>query len=90
LTEEEANTDGNMMEDMPLEGKMPIDPAAAEEDLVQQITEETGAEGDPHQHNERKSDEISQDITEETGGHGDMNLHAERKVDDMGNRLHEE
>lgn len=90
LTSEEANAGGNMMQDMPLEGHMPIDPAAAEEDLAQRVTEDTGSGGDPHQHNERKADEIAKSITEDTGAEGDMNLHAERKVDEMGNRMYEE
>ena len=47
MTEEEAEA-GQMMQDMPLEGHMPIDPAQAEEDLAQRITEDTGSEGDPH------------------------------------------
>jgi hypothetical protein len=43
-----------MMEDMPLQGSMPIDPASAEEDLAQRITEDTGAGGDMALHAERK------------------------------------
>jgi len=43
VTEDEA--DAGMMEDMPLEGHMPIDPARAEEDLAQRVTEATGAGG---------------------------------------------
>jgi hypothetical protein len=89
LSEDEANS-GGMMQDMPLEGKMPIDPAAAEEDLAQRVTEETGSGGDPHLHNERKADQISEDMTEETGAGGDMNVHAERKVEQMGQEMAEE
>lgn len=90
LTAGEADAGGNMMQDMPLEGRMPIDPAAAEEEIAQQVTEETGSGGDPHRHNKRKAEEIARDMTEETGAQGDMNLHAERKVDEMGNRMFEE
>ena len=44
VTEEEAEA-GRMMQDMPLEGHMPIDPAQAEEDLAQKVTEDTGSGG---------------------------------------------
>jgi hypothetical protein len=90
LSAEEASSGGNMMEDMPLEGKMPIDPAAAEEDIAQRITEDTGTGGDPHEHNEIKADQMAQSMTEDTGAGGDMNLHAERKVDQMGNEMFED
>src|SRR5215204_6446651 len=43
-TESEADA-GRMMQDMPLEGHMPIDPAQAEEDLAQKVTEDTGSGG---------------------------------------------
>ncbi|MGI8859548.1 MAG: hypothetical protein ACR2HO_05270 [Rubrobacteraceae bacterium] len=88
VTEEEA--EAGMMQDMPLHGIMPYDPASAEEDLAQRVTEETGSGGDPHAHNERKADEISQQLTEDTGAGGDMNEHAERKVDQMGQEMFEE
>src|SRR5215213_8070213 len=44
VTEEEAEA-GQMMQDMPLEGHMPIDPAQAEEDLAQRVTEDTASGG---------------------------------------------
>lgn len=90
LTPEEANVGGNMMQDMPLEGKMPIDPAQAEEDLAQELTEETGSGGDIHLHAERKAEEMANQMTEDTGAGGDMNLHAERKVEQMGNEMFED
>ena len=90
VTEEEANAGGGMMEDMPLEGHMPIDPARAGEDLAQRLTEDTGAGGDVHLHNERKADEMAKQMTEDTGAGGDMNLHAERKVDQMGSEMFED
>jgi len=74
-------------EGMPLEGVMPYDPASAGEDLVERTTKDTGAEGDPHQHNESKAGEMAQQMTEDTGAGGDMNLHAERKVEQMGNDM---
>ena len=46
VTEEEAQA-GQMMQDMPLQGHMPIDPAQAEEDLAQRVTEDTGFGGGP-------------------------------------------
>ena len=79
-----------MQEDMPLEGSMPYDPASAEEDLAQRVTEETGSGGDVHLHAERKAEEMAQQMTEDTGAGGDMNLHAERKVDHMGNEMFED
>jgi hypothetical protein len=79
-----------MQEGMPLEGVAPYDPASAEEDLAQRVTEDTDAGGDPHLHNERKADEIARQMTEDTGAGGDMNLHAERKVEQMGNEMFEE
>lgn len=90
LSDQEANAGGNMMEDMPLEGKMPIDPARAEEELAQDLTEDTGAGGDIHLHTERKADEMANQMTEDTGTEGDMAEHAERKVDQMGNEMVEE
>ncbi len=89
VTKKEANVGGGMMEDMPLEGHMPINPAQAEEDLAQRLTEDTGAGGDIHLHNERKADEMSNQMTEDTGAGGDMTLHAERKVDQMGSEMFE-
>jgi hypothetical protein len=44
MSEEEADA-GRMMRDMPLAGHMPIDPAQAEEDLAQRVTEDTGSGG---------------------------------------------
>jgi hypothetical protein len=84
-----AETGGDMMKDMPLEGTG-MDPEAAHEDLAQRVTEETGSGGDPHQHAERKADEIANQITEETGAGGDMQVHAERKVEQMGREMFEE
>ena len=43
---------------MPLQGIMPYDPESAEEDLARRVTEETGAAGEPHAHNERKANDI--------------------------------
>jgi hypothetical protein len=83
VSEATANADAGMMEDMPLQGVMPIDPAEAEEDLAQRVTEDTGAGGDPHLHNERRAEQMTKEMTEDTGAEGDMNLHAERKVDEM-------
>lgn len=80
LTEEEANAGGNMMEDMPLEGKMPIDPAQAEKDLAERVTEDTDGHGDPHKHAEDKADEMASQMTEDTDADGDMVEHAEHKV----------
>jgi hypothetical protein len=85
----EANAEG-MQEGMPLEGVMPYDPESAGEDLAQRVTEETGAGGDPHAHNEQKASEIATEMTEDTGAGGDMNLDAERRVDEMGNRMFED
>jgi hypothetical protein len=79
-----------MQEDMPLEGAIPYDPASAEENLAQRVTEETGSGGDVHLHAERKADEMAQQMTEDTGAGGDMNLHAGRKVDQMGNEMSED
>ena len=79
-----------MQESMPLEGVMPYDAASAEQDLAQRVTEETGAGGDPHAHNEQKADEIAADMTEDTGAGGDMNLDAERRVEQMGERMFED
>ncbi len=88
VTDEEA--EAGMMQDMPLEGVMPYDPASAEEDLAKRVMEETGSDGDPHAHNERKADEISKQFTEDTGADGDMIEHAERKVNQMGREMFEE
>ena len=87
--EGEAEAQG-MQEGMPLEGVMPYDPESAHEDLAQRVTEETGADGDPHAHNEAKADELAQSMTEETGAEGDMVQHAERKVDNMGKEMFED
>lgn len=81
---------GEMQEDMPLEGVMPYDPASAEEDLAQRITEETGSGGDVHLHNERKAGEMARQMTDDTGAGGDMNLHAQRKVEQMGSEMFED
>jgi hypothetical protein len=88
-TEAEADA-GRMMQDMPLEDHMPIDPAQAEEDLAQRVTEDTGSGGDPHLHNERKAEEIANQITGATGADGDMQVHAERKVDQMSQEMYED
>jgi hypothetical protein len=85
----EAAPEG-IQENMPLEGVMPYDPASAEEDIAQRVTEETGAHGDPHAHNEQKAGEIATEMTEETGAGGDMNLDAERRVEGMGERMFED
>jgi hypothetical protein len=69
---------------------MPIDPAQAEEDLAQRVTEDTGSEGDPHLHNERKAEEIANQVTGDTGAEGDMQVHAERKVDQMSQEMYED
>ncbi len=86
----DGEAEAGMMQDMPLEGVMPYDPASAEEDLAKRVTEETGSDGDPHAHNERKADEISKQFTEDTGADGDMIEHAERKVNQMGREMFEE
>ena len=85
----EAEASG-MQENMPLEGVMPYDPASAGEDLAERTTEETGAEGDPHLHNERKAGEMARRMTEDTGAGGDMNLHAERKVQQVTDEMFED
>jgi hypothetical protein len=85
----EAEPD-EMHEDMPLEGVMPYDPESAGEDLAERTTEDTGAGGDPHQHNERKAGEMARQMTEDTGAGGDMNLHAERKVKQLGEEMFED
>lgn len=77
----EADAD-EMQDDMPLAGVMPFDPASAEEDLAQRVTEDTDAGGDPHRHNERKAEEMAGQMTEDTNAAGDMTLHAERKVEE--------
>jgi hypothetical protein len=78
-----------MMKDMPLEGTG-MDPEAAHEDLAQRVTEDTGSEGDPHLHAERKADELSKEMTEDTGAEGDMQAHADRKVEQMADEMFEE
>jgi len=85
VADEEAKA--GMMRDMPLEGIMPQNPADAEEDLAQRVTEETGSGGDPHAHNERKAGEIAQQFTEDTHADGDMTEHAEHKVNQMGREM---
>ena len=84
----EADAD-EMQEDMPLAGIMPYDPASAGENLAERTTEDTGARGDPHQHNEIKAREMAKRMTEDTGADGDMNLHAERKVEQAGDQMFE-
>ncbi len=78
------------MKDMPLEVHLPYDPARAEEDLAQRVTEDTGSEGDPHAHSERKAEELATGMTGDTGASGDMNLDAERRVEQMGNSMFED
>ena len=75
---------------MPLEDHVPFNAAEAEEDLAQRITEDTGGHGDPHAHNEQKSDEMAQQMTEDTGAEGDMTKHAEGKVAQHGQQMFEE
>jgi hypothetical protein len=65
---------------------MPYDPESAGENLAERTTEDTGAGGDPHQHNEIKAREMANQMTEDTGAGGDMNLHAQRKVEQMGDQ----
>jgi hypothetical protein len=84
----EADAD-EPQEEMPLEGVMPYDAAGAEEDLAERTTEDTGAGGDPHQHNEIKAREMAERMTEDTRAGGDMNLHAERKVEQTGDQMFE-
>ena len=74
---------------MPLEGVMLYDPASAGGDLAERTTEDTGARGDPHQHNEIKAREMAKQMTEDTGADGDINLHAERKVEQAGDQMFE-
>ena len=81
---------GEMQEGMPLEGVMPYDPESAAEDLAGRATQDTGAGGDPHEHNERKAGEMAKQMTADTGAGGDMNLHAERKVRQMGDEMFED
>ena len=66
---------------------MPQNPADAEEDLAQRVTEDTGSGGDPHAHNERKAGEIAQQFTEDTGTDGNMTEHAEHKVRQTGREM---
>jgi hypothetical protein len=84
----EADAD-EPQEEMPLKGVMPYDPESAGEDLAERTTEDTGAGGDPHQHNEIKAREMARQMTEDTGAGGDMNLHARRKVEQMGDQMFE-
>jgi hypothetical protein len=56
----EAQPEG-MKKGMPLQGVMRYDPASAEEDLAQRVTEDTGSGGDPHAHNERKGGKMAVD-----------------------------
>jgi hypothetical protein len=51
-----------MMEDIPLQGQMPIDPERAEKDLAQSITEDTGAEGDMGLHAKRKVEQMGSEM----------------------------
>ena len=51
-----------VQEDMPLEEVMPYDPASAEEDLAEMVTEETGSGGDLHLHAERKVEQMGNDL----------------------------
>jgi hypothetical protein len=83
-------SEGEMMTNMPLDGAMPYNPATAHENLAQELTEETGSEGDLHAHAEKKADEIAHQMTEDTGAGGDMEVHAERKVQKMGQEMFEE
>ena len=78
-----------MMKDMPLEGTG-MDPEVAHDDLARRVTEETGSEGDPHLHAERKAEELSDEMTEDTGAGGDMQLHADRKVEQMKEEMFED
>src|SRR5215203_1942005 len=84
-----AETGGDMMKDMPLEGTG-MDPEAAHEDLAQRVTEDTGSGGDAHLHAERKAEELSKEMTEDTGAEGDMNVHAEHKVEQMKEEMFED
>ena len=85
----EADAD-EPQEEMPLEGVMSYDPASAGGDLAERMNEDTGAGGDPHQHNQIKAREMAKQMTEDTGAGGDMNLHAERKVEQTGDQMFEE
>lgn len=84
--EEEAYAAGAMGEDMPLG----IDAGGAHERLGRELTEETGAEGDIHEHARRRGEEMAKEMTEETGAEGDMKLHADRKVEQMSEELLED
>jgi hypothetical protein len=84
----EADAD-ELQEEMPLEGVMPYDPESAGENLAERTTEDTGAGGDPHQHNEIKAREMANQMTEDTGAGGNTNLHAQRKVEQMGDQMFE-
>jgi hypothetical protein len=66
---------------------MRYDPASAEENLAQRVTEDTGSGGGPHAHNERKADAMAAEMTVDTGAGGYMNLDAERRVDDMADTM---
>jgi hypothetical protein len=67
----EADAD-EMQEDMLLAGIMLYDPASAGENLAEKSTEDTGARGDPHQHNETKAREIAKQMTEDNGAGDQM------------------
>ena len=84
----EADAD-EPQEEMPLEGVMSYDPASAGGDLAEMMNEDTGAGGDPHQHNQIKAREMAKQMTEDTGAGGDMNLHAERTVEQTGDQMFE-
>ena len=53
----DASTDESD-ESMPAEDAMPYNAEEAGEDLADRVTEDTGAQGDPHAHNEQKSTEM--------------------------------
>lgn len=82
-SEEEAYGGAGMSEDMPLG----IDPKGAHEELGQEITEDTGSDGDIHLHAQRKGDEMKKEMTEDTGAGADMGEHADRKVEQLGDEL---
>lgn len=85
----EAEPD-DMQENMPLQDKMPYDAESAHDDLAQRVTDETGSDGDPHEHAEAKSDELAKQMTDDTDAEGDMAEHADQKVEQMGDQLFEE
>src|SRR5215207_872865 len=53
-----------MMKDMPLEGTG-MDPEAAHDDLAQRVTEDTGSEGDPQLHADRKVEQMGREMLED-------------------------